>query len=167
MGQFDTENPRAVYAFLLPAKVVFGTATPILVVPNDGSFAEVGRHALVTWDGSREAARAVRDALPLLEAAHRVSLLAIDPLRQGHMHEGPHTSEMVAYLGRHGVNAEEMEVSSGAGGVTGDLLDWAGRIGADLLVMGAYGHSPVWEFVMGGTTQDLLERARIPVLMSR
>jgi nucleotide-binding universal stress UspA family protein len=167
LGQFDTENPPAIYAFLLPAKVVFGTATPILVVPNAGSFAEVGRHALVTWDGSREAARAIRDALPLLETAERVSLLAIDPLRQGHMHEGPHTSALLAYLGRHGVRAEEMEIPSGRHRVAGDLLQRAAAIGADLLVMGAYGHSPIWEFVMGGTTQDLLERAAIPVLMSR
>ena len=146
---------------------MFGAATPILVIPNTGMFSDVGRHPLVTWDGSREASRAIRDAMPLLEAAERVSLIAIDPLRQGHMHEGAHASALVAYLGHHGVRAETVEVSSGGNGEANKLLECASVLGADLLVMGAYTHSRVWEFFVGGTTQDLLERTKIPVLMSR
>jgi len=167
LGQFDTENPPTISAFLLPAKVVFGAAAPILVIPNSGTFSDAGKDVLVAWDGSREAARAIRDAMPLLQAAKRVSVLAIDPLRQGHIHAGAHTSALVAHLGHHGVWAEETEVSSDRKGVTTDLLERAGLLGADLLVMGAYGHSRIWEFVMGGTTQELLERTTIPVLMSR
>ena len=94
-------------------------------------------------------------------------MLAIDPLRQDHMHEGAHTSEVVAYLARHAVSAEEIEISSDRKGVTRDLLEQASSLGANMLVMGAYGHSRVWEFVVGGTTQDLLEKTTIPVLMSR
>jgi nucleotide-binding universal stress UspA family protein len=60
-----------------------------------------------------------------------------------------------------------MEMSSTRKGVTYDLLERASTLGADLVVMGAYGHSPVWEFLVGGTTQELLERTTIPVLMSR
>jgi nucleotide-binding universal stress UspA family protein len=166
LGQFDTENPPRVSHFSLPAKIILGAATPILVVPNTGMFSDVGRHPLVTWDGSREAARAIRDAMPLLEAAERVSLLAIDPLRQDHMHEGPHASALVAYLGHHGVRAEMMEVAPGGKGVATELLECASLLGADLLVMGASGHSRVWQFLVGGTMQDLLERTKIPVLMS-
>jgi nucleotide-binding universal stress UspA family protein len=167
LGQFDTENPPTISAFLLPAKVVFGSAAPILVVPNAGQFSDVGRHALIAWDGSREAARAIRDAMPLLQAADQVSVLAVDPLREDHMHEGPHTPAVVAYLAHHGVRAEETEISSDRKGVTRDILEHAISLGADLQVMGAYGHSRVWEFIVGGTTQDLLERTTIPVLMSR
>lgn len=167
LGQFDTENPRTISAFLLPAKVVFDSSAPILVIPNSGSFGDVGRHPLVMWDGSREAARAVQDAMPLLQAAERVSVLAMDPLRQGHMHEGARTSTLVAHLGRHDVRAETAEASAGREGVTKDLLAHASLLGADLLVMGAYGHSRIWEFLVGGTTQDLLENTTIPVLMSR
>lgn len=167
LGQFDTENPPTISAFLLPAKVVFGSAAPILVVPNSGKFDDAGRHALIAWDGSREAARAIRDAMPFLHAAERVSVLVIDPRQQAHMHEGTHTSELVAHLGRHGVVAAAEEVTLLEHRVTNDLLEHAGRLGADLLVMGAYGHSRVWEFVVGGTTQALLERTTIPVLMSR
>ena len=72
LGQFDTENPPTISAFLLPAKVVFGSAAPILVVPNAGKFSDVGSHALIAWDGSREAARAIRDAMPLLKSAQGI-----------------------------------------------------------------------------------------------
>jgi nucleotide-binding universal stress UspA family protein len=167
LGQFDTENPRTISAFLLPAKVVFGAAAPILVIPNSGSFSDVGRHALIAWDGSREAARAIRDAMPLLQAAKRVSVLALDPRRQDHIHGGANAPELVAHLDRHGVAAEATEIASEAHGVTTTLLEHATRLGADLLVMGAYGHSRIWEFIVGGTTQELLERTTIPVLMSR
>lgn len=167
LGQFDTENPPTISAFLLPAKVVFGSPAPILVVPNADKFSDVGRHALIAWDGSREAARAIRDAMPLLQAAERVSVLVIDPRQQGHMHEGTHTSELVAHLDRHGIVAAAEEITLLEHRVASDLLDHASQLGADLLVMGAYGHSRVWEFVVGGTTQDLLERTTIPVLMSR
>jgi nucleotide-binding universal stress UspA family protein len=167
LGQFDTENPPRISAFLLPAKVVFEAAAPILVIPNSGSFADVGCHALIAWDGSRQAARAIRDALPLLAIAERVSVLAVDPQRQDHMHGGAHTAALLAYLDRHGVRAQPQEIAADAKGVTDDLLERSAAVGADLVVMGAYGHSPVWEFVAGGTTQDLLERTRIPVLMSR
>jgi nucleotide-binding universal stress UspA family protein len=105
--------------------------------------------------------------MPLLQAAEQVSVLAIDPLGQGHMHEGAHTAALVAHLGRHGVRAETKEALAGREGVTRGLLAHASLIGADLLVMGAYGHSRIWEFIAGGTTQDLLEKTTIPVLMSR
>jgi len=167
LGQFDAENPPTISPFLLPAKVVFEAATPILVVPNAGSFSEIGQRPLLTWDGSREAARAVHDAIPFLETANRVLVLAVDPLRQGHMHEGAQTSKLVAYLACHGIRAEREEVVADDKGITIDLLNHAVATGADLLVMGAYGHSRVWEFIIGGTTQDVLERATIPILMSR
>jgi hypothetical protein len=131
LGQFDTENPRTISAFLLPAKVVFDASAPILVIPNSGSFSDVGRHPLVMWDGSREAARGTHDAMPLLQAAEQVSVLAIDPLSQGHMHEGAHTAALVAHLGRHGVRAETKEALAGREGVTKGLLAHASSLGAD------------------------------------
>lgn len=167
VGQFDTENPPTISAFLLPAKVAFEAATPVLVVPNAWSCSEVGRRPLVAWDGSREAARAVHDAMPFLETADQVSILAIDPLRQGHMHEGAQTLKLLAHLGSHGIHAERKEVAVVDKAVTTALLEHAAAAGADLLVMGAYGHSRIWEFMVGGTTQDLLEQMTVPVLMSR
>jgi nucleotide-binding universal stress UspA family protein len=167
LGQFDTDNPPTISAFLLPAKVVFEAAIPILIVPNASTFGDLGRRPLVAWDGSREAARAIHDAMPLLAAAERVSVLAIDPLRQGHMHGGPQTAKLLTYLSHHGIHAEQKEIAADDKGVTADLLGHATAMGADLLVMGAYGHSRIWEFLIGGATQHLLERTRVPVLMSR
>jgi nucleotide-binding universal stress UspA family protein len=167
LGQFDTENPHGISAFLLPAKVVFGAASPILVVPNAGRFGDIGRRIVATWDGSREAARAIRDAMPLLKRAEQVLLIAVDLVRQGHMHDGADASQLAAHLGRHGVQVVVEEISSGKTSVTDTLLTQAAEFGADLLVMGAYGHSRIWEFVVGGTTPEVLERAQIPVLISR
>src|ERR1700730_5255570 len=167
LGQFDTENPHGISAFLLPAKVVFGAASPILVVPNAGRFGDIGRRIVATWDGSREAARAIRDAMPLLKRAEQVLLLAVDLVRQGHMHDGADASQLAAHLGRHGVQVVVEEISSGKTSMTDTLLTQAAEVGGDLLVMGAYGHSRIWEFVVGGTTPEVLERAQIPVLISR
>ena len=166
LGQHDTENPRGISAFLLPQRVVLDAGTPILVVPLRGAFEALPRHALVAWDGSPEATRALRDAMPLLRAAERVSLLAVDPDRQGHVHPHANSVEVAARLGRHGITTEPIEVASGTQDVTDVLLAHAAQVGADLLVMGAYGHSPIKEFILGGTTQDLLARATIPILIS-
>jgi nucleotide-binding universal stress UspA family protein len=166
LGQYDTENPPTIAAFTTPEKVVVDAGTPILVVPTSGAFDDLGRHVLVTWDGSRESARAVRDGIPLLRAAERVSLLAVNPDRQGHMHPDANPAELVAHLARHGVPANATEVSGGKKKVTDILLAHAAQLRADLLVMGAYGHPRLLEFWLGGTTQDLLTRATLPVLMS-
>jgi nucleotide-binding universal stress UspA family protein len=166
LGQYDTENPPTIAAFTTPEKVVVDAGTPILVVPTSGSFDDSGRQVLVAWDGSRESARAVRDAMPLLRAAERVSLLALDPDRQGHMHPDANPAELAAHLARHGVPAKVTEVSFSEKNVGNILLVHASQLRADLLVMGAYGHPRLLEFWLGGTTQALLERAAIPVLMS-
>jgi nucleotide-binding universal stress UspA family protein len=167
LGQFDTENPPALSAFLLPAKVVFDAASPILVVPNAETSSDVGKRVVAAWDGSCEAARAIRDGMPLLRVAEQVSLLAIDPVRREHIQDGPDAPQLAAHLVRHGVQVEITETSSGTNDVPAALLAHAAEFGADLLVMGAYGHSRIWEFVAGGTTHDLLERTTIPVLISR
>jgi nucleotide-binding universal stress UspA family protein len=167
LGQFDTENPHGISAFLLPEKVVFGVASPILVVPSAGAFGDIGKRIVATWNGSREAARAIRDAMPLLKHAEQVLLLAVDLNRQGHIHDGADASQLAAHLGRHGIQIVVEEVSPGRATVAETLLTQAAEFGADLMVMGAYGHSRIWEFVVGGTTPDVLERTQIPVLISR
>ncbi len=166
VGQFDSENPPTISAFSLPEKVVIDAGTPILVVPTRGAHDEVGRHILITWDGSREAARAVRDAMPLLQASEHVSLLSIDPDNQGHLHLPANIASLQGHLALHGVSTEHAEAASGGAGTTEVLLAQATAIGADLLVMGAYGHPRFLEFMLGGTTQTLLEKTPIPILMS-
>ena len=166
VGQFDSENPPKLSAFSLPEKVVVEAGTPVLVVPTRGTHDDAGRHILVTWDGSREAARAVRDAMPLLQAAEHVSLIAIDPDSQGHVHLPAAVGSLEAHLALHDVSVQKREVASAEAGITDVLLRQAAELGADLLVMGAYGHPRLLEFMLGGTTQTLLEKTPIPILMS-
>jgi nucleotide-binding universal stress UspA family protein len=146
----------------LAVPVVLAAGRPVLFVPA-GAAPAVGRHAAVAWDGSREAARAVADALPLLGAAERVSVLMVRP-RPGAGAAAP-GADVLHYLSRHGAKGEVVRIDEE--GETGTLLlRRCTALGADLLVMGAYGHSRLRELVVGGATRTVLERARLPVLMS-
>jgi nucleotide-binding universal stress UspA family protein len=167
LGQFDMENPQGISAFLLPAKVVFGAASPIVVVPDAEKCTDIGKRVVAAWDGSRAAVRAIRDSMPILKSADEVLLLTVDPDRQGHLHDGPNAAEFAAHLGRHSVRVVVEEVPSRRDTVSKTMLAQAREFGADLLVMGAYERSRVWEFVVGGTTQDVLQRSDIPILISR
>jgi nucleotide-binding universal stress UspA family protein len=167
LGQFDTENPRGVSAFLLSGKVVCEAAAPILVVPNDGRFSKIGERILLAWDGSLEAARAVHNAIPLLQSAARVTVLTLIPLRKVNGCNAPKLTELREHLAQHQIASEAAEVALAADSVTDALLQYARQVGTDLLVMGAYGYPPLLEFVWGGTTQNLLKQTTIPTLLSR
>jgi nucleotide-binding universal stress UspA family protein len=166
LGQADTENPPAMRAFLLPQDVVMNAGAPVLAVPIQMALREVGHCIVLAWDGSREATRAFRDALPLLQAADRVSLIAIDPSRQGHVQIGAMVQYMVEHLAQHGVQVEAAAVPSAGKNAIDVLLSHTASVGADLLVMGAFGHPRVIEFLTGGTTYNLLYRTAVPVFMS-
>jgi nucleotide-binding universal stress UspA family protein len=166
VGQDDTENPSFVEPFLLSQNVVMQSSAPVLVIPIGLSPPGVGQNILVAWDGSREAARAVRDSLPLLLQAGQVSLLAIDPNGQGYVRSEANPAAMAAHLERHGIKAETMEMIAEEKTVTEVLLARIAEVGADLLVMGAFGHSRLKELLLGGVTYDLLLKLPVPVLMS-
>ena len=138
------------------------SAAPVLFIPYAGSHETIGRKALVAWNGAREAARAMRDALPLLARAEQVTLVAAD-VPAGRR---PGLDGARAYLERHGVAAQARNIP-GADVDAGDvLLNAIADEGADLLVMGAYGHSRLRELVLGGVTRHVLRHMTAPVLMS-
>jgi nucleotide-binding universal stress UspA family protein len=166
VGQDDTENPSIIEPFLLPQNVVMASGRPVLVVPVGPGLPSFGQRILIAWDGSREAARAVHDSLPLLQQASEVTLLAIDPTRQGQIGSGADPAAMARHLERHGISAKIMEKPSGDRSITEVLLASIAEIGADLLVMGAYGHLRLKEFLFGGVTYDLLQKLPLPVLMA-
>ncbi len=122
----------------------------------------VGRRVLVAWNGSREATRALHDALPVLDRAERVIVLSVDPGDHRHLPG----ADIATLLARHGVRAEANETSSDDIEVGDAVLPRAADLGADLLVMGAYGRSHVREWAMGGVTRNLLKHMTLPVLMS-
>jgi nucleotide-binding universal stress UspA family protein len=148
-----------------PEKLVMGSGRPVIVVPPSELPARVGRRILVGWNASREAARACNDALPLLSRAEQVCLAVVDPERDGH---GPEAGADIAlHLSRHGVRVEVQRLASGGEDVGRVLLWKAASFEADLVVMGAYGHSRLAEFVFGGVTRTMLREAKLPILMSR
>ncbi len=146
----------------LPEQVVLSAGRPAIVVPYVGSYPVLGKEVLVAWNGTREAARAVADALPLLVKAERVTVLSIDPPDEHHIAG----ADIASSLARHGVHAEASRTSGGDLDVGDVLLSRAADLGADLAVMGAYGHSRAREWALGGVTRHLLRHMTLPVLMS-
>lgn len=144
----------------VPEYVLLNGTRPVLVVPGAGSYGTVGRHVAVAWNGSREASRALTSALSLLKRANKVSVLLANPGTEA----GVPGADVGLYLARHGITVEVLthfgDNSEQA------LLDALGACHADLLVMGAYGHARLREFLLGGATRTMLRRMTVPVWMA-
>ncbi len=139
---------------------IFDSGRPVLAVP-DGTSGQVGGSVAIAWSGTREAARGVWAAEPFLGKATAVTLLSVQ--------EGEDTAELAdlkRHLGFHGVSANLRQLEPDSRATGEHLLDEAREAGADLLVMGAYGHSRLRELVLGGVTRNVLEKSQIPVLMA-
>lgn len=151
-----------VLARQVPERVVLESGRPTLMVPYAGAFPRLGERILIAWNATREAARAVTDALPLLLRAREVLVFEIDPPET---HKGSGVA-LAAHLKRHGVETEARHTLS-AGIAAGEiLLSALADFGSDCLVMGAYGHSRARELALGGVTRTVLEEMTVPVLMS-
>lgn len=161
LGQPDPDAPGpADYA--LVADVVMGGGRPVLCVPYAGDHTGAGAKILVAWNGTPPAARAVHDALPLLKAAKQVTIAAVGDLPEGKT--GP--DGLREHLARHGIAAAVKTIPVGTLDPGNALLDAVSDFGADLMVMGAYGHSRLREFVLGGTSKTILQSMTVPVLLS-
>jgi nucleotide-binding universal stress UspA family protein len=148
-----------------PERLALESGRPVLLVPHAGRFPRFGRRVTIAWNGRREAARAAFDALPLLKVAESVRIVWVDPQKDRAAGDLP-TADIAAALARHGVKCEAA-TAYGDELVVGDtLLSGLADDGTDLLVMGAYGHSRLREFVFGGATHHILEHMTVPVLMS-
>lgn len=144
---------------------ILGAGRPFLVVPAAvKSFA--ADHVMIGWKDTREARRAVQDALPFLHEAKRVTVLEICEKEQMETARR-HVDDVVRYLARHRIKAESRaELIQASGSRANQILGWATDEGADLLVTGAYGHSRLNEWIFGGMTRDLLTTSPICCLMS-
>lgn len=143
--------------------LLFESGRPLLVVPP-GFDSFRNERVLVAWDASARAARAVNDAIGILRAAGSVEVLAIGSEKEL-AHEVP-GAELAPHLARHGVNVTVKNLVAGPDGIAGTLRSHASLTGADLIVMGAFNHSRMREWVLGGVTQSLLEDCKVPLLMS-
>jgi nucleotide-binding universal stress UspA family protein len=145
--------------------LVLSAGRPVLVVPYAGRFSRVGTRVLVAWNASREAARAVTDALPLLARAGSVEVVAFEPQRSGADHGAEPGADISLYLARHGVKVTAARQQAGID-IGAQILSRAADSDADLIVMGGYGHSRAREIVLGGATRSLLQAMTVPVLMA-
>lgn len=149
----------------LAESLVLSSGRPVILFPPSGTVSRV-RRSLVAWNATRESIRAVADALPLLARA-TVEVLIVDHERQRARHGQEPGADIARHLARHGAQVEVQRLSSGGKDMGQLLLSQAAAFRADLLVMGAYGHSTLHEWMFGGVTRTVLYEAGLPVLMSR
>ena len=167
VGQADPDNPLPAPARTLIEDILMTAGRPILLIPYAGQFETIGSNALIGWTSTRESARAVHDALPLFTPAAKVTVLTIESSRAEPDNDVLPTAEIAEHLARHELNVSAARTVVTDGLSPADvLLDYASDIGADLLVVGGYGHSRTREMIMGGVTRDLLRHMTLPVLMS-
>jgi nucleotide-binding universal stress UspA family protein len=139
---------------------------PVMIVPYMGPAATFGERVIVAWDASREAARAVNDALPLLKRAKQVGVVSVNPRPWPFAHGEEPGADIGLHLARHGVKVEVQRVEGRDIDTANAILSHVADRSADLLVMGGYGHSRLRELVLGGVTRTILTEMIVPVLMS-
>jgi len=152
------------YDNLIAQGVLFNSGGPMLMVPYIHKGPLEAHHVGIAWDGSRLAARALRDALPFLTAAQTVTVIAVNEVR-GETGEKS-TDELVGHLARRGIVARVERLTADRGNVHGTILSVAADTNIGLLVMGGYGHSRLQERILGGVTRGMFESMTVPVLMS-
>lgn len=168
LGQFEpATNDGSVPAELVD-QVILRSGTPVLVVPYAGSFPVVGEHILIAWNTSREATRAVRDALPLLAGARQVTVLALAPTGDNNRFGDPDVEHLLGYLGRHGVRAqaERLVFDPTAINAADRLLSHLADAGADVLVIGGPGVALGKAQAKRSLTLRVLASLTVPMLVS-
>jgi len=145
-----------------PGELALSSGRPVVAIPYAGDHSGFGKRILIAWNGSREASRALHDALPILTRAESVVVLAVDPADEAHIPG----ADISAHLAHHGVPVEARHSIAPDIAVGDELLNMASDLGSDMIVMGAYGRSRLREAVFGGATQHILSHMTVPILMS-
>jgi nucleotide-binding universal stress UspA family protein len=163
LGQRIPDHDTGLYR---PEDVILSCSRPVLVVPYAGRRPDrLGENVLVAWNGSREAGRAVQEAIPLMSASSAVTVLLVDPEEDADIDLAEH---LVTHLGRHGLHARTQIIRHDLATMAASdtILTQVAELDADLLVMGAYSHSRFREIILGGVTRDILRDMNLPVLMA-
>jgi nucleotide-binding universal stress UspA family protein len=151
---------------MLVERALYASGRPTLITPaSDGATARPDT-ALAAWDGSQEAARAFNDALPILQMAKRVVVMTVRADRHARDYGEVPGADIALHLSRHGVQTEARCSDQPQANIGAQILEQATELGAGVIVMGAYHHSRLREFVLGGPTRTVLERMTIPVFMA-
>lgn len=149
---------------VIPQAVLFNSGGPMLMVPHTHKGAFDGRNVGICWDGSRLAARALRDGRPFLKAAETVTVIAVN--EDQHDPSEASANDIVAHLARGGIKARIERLSAGRRNVHDTILSSVADNDIGLLVMGGYGHSRLQERILGGVTRGMFDSMTVPVLMS-
>jgi nucleotide-binding universal stress UspA family protein len=163
VGQSEPDAAATTTPPDLAETVALASERPVLIVPHIGVTKPPGKTVMLCWNGTREAARAVTGALPILKQADKVIILLIDPRNDGDEQPG---ASIARWLGRHGVKAVVQRDTAAESSVGGVILSRAADQDADLIVMGLYGHSRMREWVLGGASRTLLASMTVPLLVA-
>jgi nucleotide-binding universal stress UspA family protein len=148
-----------------PERLALESGRPVLVVPYVGRYPKIGQNVVIAWKAGRESARAAFDALPILQQARTVQILEIKERRDDSKGLTAETS-IAASLGRHGIKPVVRSQVVGDIAVGDEILSRLADLDADVLVMGAYGHSRMRELVFGGVTRHIARHMTVPTLLS-
>lgn len=166
MGQSNADEGERAGGNDLPEHVVLASGRPVLLVPYIGIQHAPGEKVMVAWNGSREAARALNDAMPLLRQAQSVVVLSVNASQGGGDYGDMPGADIALHLARHGVQAEVQRAESDSVDPANLILSRIADLGVDMLVMGAYGRSRLREMIMGGVSRTILQEMTVPVFLS-
>lgn len=167
VSQFNPDDVEAAHEIEFVEQLLLTAGRPVLVLPSSGEFPAIGHRVLVCWDGSRESARALADAMPVLRQASNVSVLTMDEGEAASKAGAVDLRDLAAYCVAHGMPEPDLVRRDIKGvGVGSTILNAAADHSADLIVMGAYGHSKFRQWAMGGATASILKSMTVPIMFS-
>lgn len=152
------DDPHAAHPDLLALR----SGRPVLVVPSGYMAEALSDHVLLAWDGKRAAARALGDAMDVIEGKRALTVLTVG----GNPPKTPPGGGVLTHLERHGIEADHLHKAAERRGIAATIKDTADEVGAKLIVMGAYEHSKFAQDVFGGVTHEVMRTARVPVFLS-
>lgn len=144
---------------------LFSAGAPVLMVPDDASTDGVFDRVMVAWDNGQQALASVRATRPLITQADRAEIMIVDPAPHGPDRSDP-GGRVASYLARSGASADIVIIARTLPSVAEQLLQIATDRQMDLIMMGAYGNSPLREAILGGATREMLRNAKMPILMA-
>lgn len=162
VSQYRPQHLEDRFRLLMPEELMMVSGCPVLLLPRGCKPETIGRNVMIAWKSMRETVRAVRGALPFLQSADSVAVVSLGD--EGRI--AVSLQEVGDYLKRHGIEADLYSEEAPSGDLGEALLAHARKLGADLVVMGAYGHSRLREMMLGGVTRHVLRHTTLPVLMS-
>ncbi len=143
------------------------SGVPALAIPDNWPATRpIGLAIQIAWNASREARRAITDAMPLLSLARSVSVLVVDAANMPGRFGADPGADISAYLARHAIPVELRQVTSDGRSIAETVLSIATTEGCDLIAIGAYSHARAAELIFGGVTRELLARTTVPILLS-